>query len=178
MAALVGPGAEGIGLLHGHANIHGFVLTIASSMRSPRRRYAPPRLRCGSGAVARRADEGADLVGILLARRALDPGGHIDAAARGDAQGLGDIAGIETAREHERHAGIEILQQLPVERLAEAAGPRRLARCAGIEQQTIGDGGIVATAGEVGRGLDRDRLHHRQAEARLQAATRAGVSLP
>ena len=55
------------------------------------------RLAAATSAVARlrRADEGADLVGILLARRALDAGGDIDAGRAGDAQRLADIAGIE-----------------------------------------------------------------------------------
>ena len=100
-------------------------------------------LRCAcdvcAPARARRADEGADLVGILLAGRALDAGRDIDAGRARDAQRLGDIAGIEPARQHERNTGIEILAAGPVERLAEAAGPRRLARRAGVEQQPVGD---------------------------------------
>ena len=45
-------------------------------------------------------DEGADLVGILLAGCSLDAGGNVDAWRSCDPQGFGDIAGIEPARKH------------------------------------------------------------------------------
>ena len=93
----------------------------------------------GRSGDARRAHEGADLIRILFARRALDAGGDVDAGRARDAQRLADIAGVEAARQHERHAGIEIFQKMPVERPAEAARPRRLARRARVEQQAVGD---------------------------------------
>ena len=62
MAALVGAGAEGIRLLlDGHAGSS----RLSARMRDVRR--------------ARGADEGADLVGVLFAGRALDAGRDIDA---------------------------------------------------------------------------------------------------
>ena len=83
------------------------------------------------------------------------------------------------ARQHEGHAEIEIFEQPPVERLAEAARPRRLARRARIEQQPVGDLGVEPDGDEIGAfAAIGDRLHHRQAEALLERATRAGVSLP
>ena len=90
--------------------------------------------------------------------------------ARGDAHGLRDIAGSETAGDHERQLEIEVLQQMPVERRAEAAGPRGILRRAGIEQDAVGDRGIAGQRGEIGRGLDRDRLHDRQSEFLLDVA--------
>ena len=47
--------------------------------------------RAGAGRLARGADEGADLVGVLHARRALDAGRHVDRRRAGDAQRLGDV---------------------------------------------------------------------------------------
>ena len=63
MPALVGPGAERIGLLDGHALLVDLARVLASSAR------------CRAG----RADEGADLVRILVAGRALDAGRDVDA---------------------------------------------------------------------------------------------------
>ena len=54
-----------------------------------------------------------------------------------------DIAGIEATRDHERQFEIEILQQMPVEYRAEAAGSRRFLWGNGIEQIAIDDGGIA-----------------------------------
>src|SRR5581483_9780165 len=79
------------------------------------------RIACGT-------DKGADLVDILLTGCAFDARRHIDTGCMRDAQRLSDIVGIETAREHERNCEIEILEQPPVERRAEPARPRRLAR--------------------------------------------------
>ena len=58
--------------------------------------------------------------------------------------------------------------------LAEPARPRRLARRARVEQQMIGNCRISARRRQDRLGLDRDRLHHRQAERFLSAATRVG----
>ena len=109
--------------------------------------------RCGLR-LPRRADEGADLVRILFARRALDAGGDIDAGRPRDRQRLGDISGIETTGKHERDARIKVFQQRPVERRAEAARPRRLARRARIEQKPVGDA-------RIGRDRRRDRIWSR-----------------
>ena len=147
MAALVGAGAERIGLLHGHA---------AHRLGS--------RELCVRG--ARGADEGADLVRVLFARRAFDARGHIDARRARDAQRLGDIAGVEPARQHERHARIDALEQRPVERRAEPARPRRVLRRAA---RTAAGRRPSRKARSRARSLalgDRQRLHHRQAEAR------------
>ena len=46
---------------------------------------------------ARRADEGADPLGVFFAGRPFDPGRHVDPARAGHGDGLGDIAGVETA---------------------------------------------------------------------------------
>ena len=81
MPVLIRPGAEGIELLHGHA--------------SPNFLTPPDGPRCS---VPRCANEGADLFGILLSRRALDARRDIDAGSARDAQSLADIAGIEAAR--------------------------------------------------------------------------------
>ena len=78
MAALVRPVAEGIGLRRGSC------LTCHS-------------LAAAGRGGARRADEGADLLGVLVAGRPFDAGRHVDPARPGDAHGLGDIAGVETA---------------------------------------------------------------------------------
>ena len=52
---------------------------------------------------------------------------------------LGDIAGIKPARQHEWNARSDALEQRPVERLAEPAGPRRVLRRARVEDQPVGD---------------------------------------
>ncbi len=147
MPALVGTGAEGIGLL---LDAH----TMDAFDRSS-----------GASAVARGADEGADPAGILLARRALDAGGDIDAGRAGDGDRLDDIARIEAAGQHPGHARVDALEQGPVEGVAEAAGTRGVGRRAGVEQQPVGDLGIGADRGQVGAAGDRQRLHDRQAEA-------------
>ena len=52
--------------------------------------------------------------------------------------------------------------------------PGRVAslRRAGVEQQPVRDPGIGSGGGKIGRGLDRQRLHHRQAEAGAQRRQR------
>ena len=109
--------------------------------------------------------KGADHLGILDAGRALDAGGNIDAAGAGDAHGFRDIAGMQAARDHERQFEIEIFQHMPVEHRAEAARTRGVLGRAGIEQDAIGDRGIARQRRKIGRGLDRNRLHHRQSES-------------
>src|SRR2546430_6480602 len=64
---------------------------------------------------ARGADKFADHLGILDAGRALDARGDIDAARAGDANGFRDVAGIESARDHEGQFEVEIFQHMPVE---------------------------------------------------------------
>ena len=146
MAALVRPGAEGIRLLHGHAGlVTGFV-----AVAQPRSRAARTKARI--------------CIRVFVARAALDAGGNIDAGSTGDAQGFADVAGIEPAREHERHTGIEILQKAPFERFAEAARPRRFARRPRIKQQSIRDRDIVRDQRKIAFPLDRDRFHDRQAK--------------
>src|SRR5262249_14986390 len=71
--------------------------------------------------LAGRADEGADLVGILHAGRTLHAGGHVDATRARHLERGCNVAGIEPARQHELHAGVELFEQAPVERLAEPA---------------------------------------------------------
>ena len=95
------------------------------------------------------------------------------------AQSLADVAGIEPAREHERHAGIEIFEQTPVERPDRAHPAASPARRSRVEQQTIGDRRIDAQP-------PRGRFSISTAIAFITgkpnrfliAATRAGVSLP
>ena len=98
----------------------------------------------------------------------LDARGHVDAGRARDTQCLGDVIGIEAAREHERHPGIDVFQEMPIEGFAQPARPRRLARRARIEQQAIGDAGVIRDHGEVASRRDRDRFHHRQTEALFQ----------
>jgi hypothetical protein len=92
---------------------------------------------------ARRADEGADHLGILDARCALYARGNIDAAGARDADGLRNIFGIKATRYHERQLEIEILKYMPVEHRAKTAGTRCAPGCAGIEQNAIGNGGVA-----------------------------------
>ena len=72
MPALVGAGAKRIRLLDGHARAHHVLLAVS------RRR-------------ARGANEGADFVRVLFARRAFDARRHIDTGRARDAQRFGDI---------------------------------------------------------------------------------------
>ncbi len=104
--------------------------------------------------------------GILLAGSVLDPGGYVEAVGPGDAQGLGDIAGIEAAGQHERHRHGEILQQVPVERLAMAARTAGGTRRPRIEHQHVGHLGVELDRRQVGALADRERLDHRQPEHR------------
>ncbi len=124
------------------------------------------------------AHEGADFVGIFLARDALDAGGYIDAGRTGDTQGFADIAGIEPAGQHERHAGRDIFEKIPVEDFAEAARPRRLARRARIEQQLVGDGGIARDRRKVALVSTGIAFITGSLNLALMAATRKGDSLP
>src|SRR5437870_5345566 len=54
---------------------------------------------------------------------------------------------------------------MTIERLAESARTRRLARRASIEQQAIGDASVVRDPRQVGLRLNRKHLHHRKREA-------------
>ena len=105
-----------------------------------------------------------NLFGILDTRRTFDPGRHVDRRRAGDAQRLGHVGGVEPAREHERNAWIDAGEEVPVEALAEPAGTRRLARRPGVEYQPVGGMGVEPDRREVGAGLDRNCLHHRQPE--------------
>src|ERR1700722_6416232 len=106
------------------------------AVRGRARRIAARRqLRIGR---AGGTDEGANHVGILLAGGALDARGYIEAVRPGDAERLADIAGIETARKYERNAQREILQEAPIESLAETARTAGLARRPRIEHDEIG----------------------------------------
>src|SRR2546429_104615 len=55
-------------------------------------------------------NEAADLVDILLARRALDAGGYIHSRRGGDAQRLDNVVGVEPAREHIRQDNIDMFK--------------------------------------------------------------------
>ena len=77
MSALVGTGAERIGLLNGHTRLM--------------------MLEAGICTRARRANEGADLVVILFTGRAFDARRHVDAGRAGDAQRGGDVVRVEAA---------------------------------------------------------------------------------
>src|SRR6266478_3241677 len=111
--------------------------------------------------MACRSDEGADLVRVLLAGGALDAGGDVDAGRGGDAQRLYDIESIEAAREDERYAGLKLLEQPPVEALAEPSRPRGLELRPRVEDQAIRHGVVEADRREVRPLGDRQRLHHR-----------------
>ena len=96
--------------------------------------------------------------------RTLDAGGHVDAAGARDANGLRDIVGMKPARDHERQLEIEVFQHVPVEHRAKPPGTGGVLWRAGIEQDAIGNRGKAGQRREIGRGLDRKRLHDRQAE--------------
>ena len=121
MPALVGPGAERIGLLR----------TVMRCSSTCRRRAARPRARARMKARI--------LSGSFSPGARSTPEETSTPGARVMRSASADVAGIEPAGEHERHAEVEALQEAPVERLAEAAGPRRLARRARVEQQPVGD---------------------------------------
>ena len=55
-------------------------------------------------------------------------------------------------------------------KLAEPAGARGVLWRAGVEQHAVGHAGKTRQHGEVGRRLDRDHLHDRQAEPGLDVA--------
>src|SRR5271156_236394 len=122
----------------------------------------------GVGGFWGRAHESTNLIEVFFSGCAFNTGGHVNAGRTRDPQSLAEIAGIETAREHEWHTRFEIFQEPPVERLAEAARSRRFARRARVEQQAVGDRHIVGDGRQVGLRLDGDRLHHQQAIAFLQ----------
>ena len=109
MSALVGPGAERIGLLRGgHAR---FAALPDNSLSAARAATTKARIFCGS----------------LSPGASLDPRRYVDRIRARDAQRLGDIGGVEPARKHERHAGIDPLQQRSSRtpcRARRAASPR------------------------------------------------------
>src|ERR1700730_13571282 len=92
---------------------------------------------------SRRANEGADHLGILDAGCALHARGNIDAAGAGDANRLRDIAGMQAPRDHEREPEVEIRQHMPVEYRAKTAGTGGVLRRMGIEQDRIRNGAVA-----------------------------------
>ena len=145
----VGPGPKRIGLLlDGHAPLATFLLPVCIA------------------AWRAALDESADFVEVLLARRALDARGYVNGRRPRDPQCLRDIAGFKPARQHVRHAGAQIFQQPPVERTAEPAGPRGVARRTRIEEQPVGDLVVEPDRREIGALGNRQRLHHRQSKVR------------
>src|SRR5271166_4486 len=66
-------------------------------------------------AHARGGDEGRDFRFVLEPRRALDARGNIDAAGASLRDRLGDIGGIEAARQQPRAARTEIACEPPIE---------------------------------------------------------------
>ena len=133
MTALVRPGAEGIGLLDGHRRSCRGLLRHC--------RIASPR---GRGAARAARIKARIFSGSLSPGARSTPDDTSTPGARVIRMASADIAGVEPAGQHERHAGIKVLQQVPVERLAETARPGRLARRPGVEQQAVGDLGISA----------------------------------
>ena len=128
---------------------------------------------------ARGADEGADFVRILFARRALDAGRHIDAGRAGDAQRLGDIAGVEPARQHEWNCRIDALEQAssrtacrarPAASRPAARAHRRSAGRRPWRRARIGDRSVRSAIGSAFITGRPKRVRN--------AATRSGVSLP
>src|ERR1700728_918140 len=65
--------------------------------------------------VAGGAHERPNLVRVLHSGRALNARGDIDAGSARKAYRLADIAGIQSAGQHERHTGLKVLQKAPVE---------------------------------------------------------------
>src|ERR1700761_2838819 len=86
---------------------------------------------------ARSANKSADHFWILDARRALHPGGNVDATGAGDPHGLRHIAVMKTAGDHERQREIEFLKHMPVEHRAEATRPGGLLGCASVKQNAV-----------------------------------------
>ena len=106
----------------------------SSSSRTGRPRDRPRRARRRRPGVA---DEVADLDGILVAGRALDAGGHVDAPRLHPLDGLADVVGREASGEDEPAPERRALGQRPVEDLARA---RR------VRVDHDGVGGVVADA--------------------------------
>src|ERR1700676_2070933 len=82
----------------------------------------------------RRANKGANHLGILDARGALYARGHIDAAGAGDTNGLRYIFSCEATRDHERQLKIEIFEHMPVEHRTKAAGTGGSLGGSGVKQ--------------------------------------------
>jgi hypothetical protein len=74
---------------------------------------------------------------------------------------------VEAARNHEGQAEVKVFEQMPVEYGPEAARTRRPLGRTGIEQDAVGGPCIIGQGREIGRALDRQRLHHLAAEPPL-----------
>ena len=131
--------------------------------------------KCG---LPRRADEGADLVGILLARRALNSGGHIDAGRFGNPQSFADIAGVEPPDSMKGTPSARFSEKPPIESLTETARPGGIFRRARIEQNAVGHRNIVRGESEVAFLGDRNGFHRGQAETLLERRDARRLSLP
>lgn len=99
---------------------------------------------CGG---ARGGDEGAQLGGVLLARRLFDAGDDIDSAGVEEADGVGDVGGGEASGDDDRDVLLDALDDgecgLPVEGDASASAGLRRSR---IEQDAV----VALMQGEVG----------------------------
>ncbi len=190
MPVLVGSGAERVELLqHGHAHSFPRSQRARNSLggidRRANRPVPPgfqPRLWRGFSngrvepALSRSAACRAARTKARIFSGSFSPGARSTPedtstpGARVIRKASATLPAIEAAREHERNAEIEILQQMPIEWPAEAARPRRVARRTRIEQDAVGDIGIRPDRREIGTGRDRNRLDHRQAKARADGA--------
>ena len=147
MAVLVGTGAEGIELLHCHWT--DFLRRRVNVLRSR---------------ASRRTHKGNDLIDVFHSGSALDTGRNVDPLCTGDPQRVADIAGIKPAGQHKRHAGLHVLEQMPIESVAEAAWAGSVARRVRIKQQPIDHRSVGADALKIVLNGNRHSLHHRQAE--------------
>ena len=97
----------------------------------------------------------------------------------GDRERLGDIRGIEAARQHEIDRRVDALEQRPVEGLPSPPGRVASARRARIEQQAVGD---LAQSMRIGERSSRCAIGSAFITGRPKrertTATRSGVSLP
>ena len=131
-------------------------------------------------AGARGADEGADLVGVLLARRALDAGGDVDTRRPRDAQRLRHIAASRPPESMNGTGTSRPASSVPVERLAEPAGAGRILRRACVEHQPVGDLRVErgSAPDRRGRAIGSAFITGKPKRGAHRSTTRSGVSLP
>src|SRR5262249_8729388 len=108
--------------------------------------------------AADRVDETTHHVGILFAGSALDPAGDVNGVRTDDVNRVGDVFRREASREDERHARLELGEQLPWGDLARAAVPAGDMR---IDEDGSGNGAGELKFFKIGRDvLQTGRILH------------------